>query len=358
MKKIVLLCLALLTLYNCKTLDLKEINLDKAAYEQLSDGLYANLKTTEGNMLVKFYDKESPVTVANFIGLAEGKIENKAKDKGQPFYDGTIFHRVIKDFMIQGGDPRGIGTGGPGYAFDDEKSDLKHSEKGILSMANSGPGTNGSQFFITEVPTPWLDGKHTIFGKVIKGLDVIDSIAGVKTGPGDKPVEKVVLEKVTVFSKGDAYKDYDPAKIFNEGKDKIEEFNKAYFTRKEKEMQEKIDSLKAGMQVTDDGLYYEITKKTEGKQPKAGDMVAVHYVGRLLTGTEFDNSIKRGEPIEFPVGTGRVIKGWDEGILLLKEGEEATFLIPPQLGYGVRGAGGVIPPNAWLLFEVELVKVK
>jgi len=358
MKKIVFLCLGLLTLINCKTLDLKEINLDKASYDILPEGLYANLKTNKGDMLVKFYEKESPVTVANFIGLAEGKIENKTKKKGEPFYDGTIFHRVIKGFMIQGGDPRGIGTGGPGYQFGDEKNDLKHSGKGVLSMANSGPDTNGSQFFITEVETPWLDGKHTIFGKVVRGEEVIDSIASVKTGAGDKPVDKVELEKVTVFTKGDEYKKYDAAKIFEEGKDKIEERNRAYIEKKEAEKQRKIDSLKSEMTETSSGLFYKITKKTDGIQPKAGDTVAVHYVGRLLSGTEFDNSIKRGEPIEFPVGVGRVIKGWDEGILLLKEGEEATFLIPPQLGYGVRGAGGVIPPNAWLLFDVELVKAK
>ncbi|MCL1690367.1 peptidylprolyl isomerase [Elizabethkingia anophelis] len=358
MKKVVFLCTVLLTLLNCKTLDLKEINLDKAAYEQLPEGLYGNLKTTKGDILVKFNDKESPVTVANFVGLAEGKIENSAKKKGEAFYNGTIFHRVIKDFMIQGGDPKGTGMGDPGYKFDDEKNDLKHTGKGILSMANSGPNTNGSQFFITEVATPWLDGRHTIFGKVVKGEQVIDDVANVEKGAQDKPKTDIVLEKVTIFTKGDAYKHYDAAKLFNEGKSKIAENNKVFVQKKEEEAKKKLEELKSGMTTTASGLMYKITKTTDGAQPVAGNTVSVHYTGKLTNGQVFDSSISRNEPIEFPVGTGRVIKGWDEGILLLKEGEEATFLIPPDLGYGARGAGGVIPPNAWLIFEVKLVKAK
>ncbi|MCW3167088.1 peptidylprolyl isomerase [Chryseobacterium sp. 09-1422] len=333
------------------------MNVDKETYEGLKDGLYANLQTTQGNLIVKFEDKKSPVTVANFVGLAEGKIDNKAKAKGVPFYDGTIFHRVIKDFMIQGGDPQGTGMGDPGYKFEDEKNDLKHTGKGILSMANSGPNTNGSQFFITEVATPWLDGRHTIFGEVVKGDDVIDKIANVEKGAQDKPKTDIVLEKVSIFSKGDEYKGYDAAKTFNEGKSKIAANNKAVAEKAEADAKKAIEDLKAGMQVTESGLYYKITKKTEGKAPKAGDNISVHYAGKLTNGTEFDSSFKRGEPLEFPVGTGRVIKGWDEGILLLKEGETATLLIPPAMAYGERGAGGVIPPNAWLIFDVELVKV-
>lgn len=348
----------------------KKMNVDKETYQSLNDGLYANFQTSKGNMIVKFEDQKSPVTVANFVGLAEGKIENKAKAKGLPFYDGTVFHRVIKDFMIQGGDPQGTGMGDPGYKFEDEKNDLKHTGKGILSMANSGPNTNGSQFFITEVATPWLDGRHTIFGEVVKGNDVIDAIANVEKGPQDKPKTDVVLEKVSVFSKGDAYKNYDPAKIFNEGKGKIQENNKVYLEkeaaekkRKEEEFaanqQKLVDDLKKEMQVTPSGLYYKITKSNpSGKAPQAGDMVAVHYAGKLVDGTEFDSSFKRNQPIEIPIGVGQVIRGWDEGIMLLKEGESATLLIPAELGYGTRGAGGVIPPNAWLVFDVELVAVR
>ncbi|WP_245539725.1 peptidylprolyl isomerase [Riemerella columbina] len=334
------------------------MNLDKEFYNALPDGVYAKMETSKGDMIIQFFDKEAPVTVANFVGLAEGKIENKAKKKGEPYYDGIIFHRVIKDFMIQGGDPTGTGMGDPGYKFDDERNDLKHEAKGYLSMANSGPNTNGSQFFITEVATPWLDGRHTVFGKVIKGLEVIDTIADVEKGAQDKPKEDVVIKKVEVFTKGDAYKSYDAAKIFNEGKGKIQEQNKAYDAKKEAEAAKKLEELKQGMTTTASGLMYKKTHETDGKAPKAGDSVAVHYAGRLVNGQEFDNSFKRGEPIEFPVGMGRVIKGWDEGIMLLKEGEKATLLIPSDLAYGARGAGGVIPPNATLIFDVELVKVK
>lgn len=366
-KKNLLIAMAAFSLSSCTPI-YKKMNVEKETYEGLQDGLYANFQTSKGNMIVKFEDQKSPVTVANFVGLAEGKIENKSKTKGVPFYDGTIFHRVIKDFMIQGGDPQGTGMGDPGYKFDDEKNDLQHTGKGILSMANSGPNTNGSQFFITEVATPWLDGKHTIFGKVVKGEEVIDAIANVEKGPQDKPRTDVVLEKVSVFSKGDQYKNYDAAQVFTEGKSKIAENNKAAMAKIEAEKKRKeeefaanqlkmVEDMKAGMQVTASGLYYKITKTTDGVAPKAGDEVAVHYAGRLVDGSEFDSSFKRNEPITFSVGNGQVIKGWDEGILLLKEGETGTFLIPSDLGYGARGAGGVIPPNAWLVFDVELVKV-
>ncbi|MBW3521638.1 peptidylprolyl isomerase [Chryseobacterium sp. NKUCC03_KSP] len=356
LNKNIILAAASVSLLSCTPI-YKKMNVDKETYEGLKDGLYANIQTTKGNLIVKFEDKKSPVTVANFVGLAEGKIDNKSKAKGVPFYDGTIFHRVIKDFMIQGGDPKGTGMGDPGYKFEDEKNDLKHTGKGILSMANSGPNTNGSQFFITEVATPWLDGKHTIFGEVVKGDDVIDAIANVEKGAQDKPKTDIVLEKVSIFSKGDEYKGYDAAKTFTEGKGKIAANNKAMAEKAEAEAKKALEELKAGMQVTESGLYYKITKKTEGKAAKAGDNVQVHYAGKLTNGTEFDSSFKRNEPLEFPVGTGRVIKGWDEGILLLKEGETATLLIPPAMAYGERGAGGVIPPNAWLIFDVELVKV-
>ncbi len=352
-KKILTFSLVLI-LINCKTLEI-----DKQTYDSLGNGLYANLKTTKGEMLVKFFDKESPVTVANFIGLAEGKIPNDAKKSGVPFYDGIIFHRVIKDFMIQTGDPQGTGMGGPGYRFEDEKNDLHHTGAGILSMANSGPNTNGSQFFITEVPTPWLDGRHTIFGEVIKGLDVIDTIAHVKTGAQDKPVETVAIEKVSIITKGEEYKNYDAAKFFEENKNLISERNKKYIEEKEKQATVKLEELKAGMTQTPTGLYYKITEKGNGAQAKAGDTVSVHYEGSLTNGNVFDSSFARNEPIEFPLGRGMVIKGWEEGISLLQEGDKAVFLIPPALGYGEQGAGGgVIPPNAWLLFKVELVKTK
>ena len=365
--KKILIAIAAISLTSCTPI-YKKMNVDKETYEGLKEGLYANFQTSKGNMIVKLEDKKSPITVANFAGLAEGKIDNKAKAKGVPFYDGTIFHRVIKDFMIQGGDPQGTGMGDPGYKFDDEKNDLQHTGKGILSMANSGPNTNGSQFFITEIATPWLDGKHTIFGEVVKGENVIDDIANVEKGPQDKPKTDIVLEKVSIFGKGDEYKNYDAAKLFAEGKGKIKDNNKAILAKIEADKKQKEEDfaknqekmatdMKAGMQSTPSGLYYKITKKTDGVSPKAGDQVSVHYAGKLIDGTEFDSSFKRNQPIEIGIGMGQVIKGWDEGIMLLKEGETATLLIPSDMGYGASGAGGVIPPNAWLIFDVELVKV-
>ena len=350
MKKVLFLFITTLFLINCKPI-YKKMNIDKTLYESLPNGVYAKMETSKGEMIIQFFDKEAPVTVANFVGLAQGTIENTAKPKGTPYYDGIIFHRVIKDFMIQGGDPTGTGMGDPGYKFDDEKNDLKHEGKGFLSMANSGPNTNGSQFFITEVSTPWLDGRHTIFGKVIQGLETIDAIANVEKGAQDKPKEDVLINKVTIFTKGEEYQNYNAEKIFNEGKNKIKENNQTLETKK-------FEQIKEGMQQTPSGLYYKITKQGEGKRAEKGNVVAVHYSGKLVSGQEFDNSFRRGQPIEFPVGIGQVIRGWDEGILLLKEGDAATFLIPPDLGYGARGAGGVIPPNAWLIFDVELVKVK
>lgn len=349
MKKILFLFISLI-LTNCKPI-YKKMNIDKTFYENLPNGVYAKMETSKGEMIIQFFDKDAPITVANFVGLAQGTIENTAKPKGTPYYDGIIFHRVIKDFMIQGGDPTGTGMGDPGYKFDDEKNDLKHEGKGFLSMANSGPNTNGSQFFITEVATPWLDGRHTIFGKVIQGLETIDTIANVEKGIQDKPKEDVVIKKVEIFTKGEEYKNYNAEKIFNEGKNKIKENNQALEAKK-------FETIKTGMQQTASGLYYKITKQGNGNPAEKGNVVSVHYSGRLVNGQEFDNSFRRGQPIEFPVGVGQVIKGWDEGILLLKEGDAATFLIPPDLGYGARGAGGVIPPNSWLIFDVELVKAK
>ncbi|MDL1913364.1 MAG: peptidylprolyl isomerase [Bergeyella sp.] len=336
----------------------KKMNIEKEFYSSLKEGIYAKLQTSEGVLIIKLEDKDSPVTVASFVGLAEGKIDNSAKKKGVPFYDGTLFHRVIKGFMIQGGDPKGTGMGDPGYRFDDEKNALQHIGKGIVSMANSGPNTNGSQFFITEVATPWLDGRHTVFGKVIKGQEVIDVIAAVEKSAQDKPITDVVLERVSIFTKGDAYKNYDAEKIFREGKNKIQENNWAYVKKQELEAQKNLEKLKEGMKKMPSGLLYKVKKRGKGKKVEQGNSVFVHYVGKLTNGTEFDNSFERGEPIEFTAGKGQVIRGWDEGILLLQEGDEATFVIPPDLGYGSHGAGSVIPPNAWLVFDVQITRIK
>lgn len=308
------------------------------------EGMYAKIKTNKGDIMLELEFEKTPLTVANFVGLAEGKIKNNKKKVGEPYYDGLKFHRVIADFMIQGGCPDGNGMGGPGYQFPDEiHTDLKHSGPGILSMANAGPGTNGSQFFITHKETPWLDGKHTVFGKVTEGQDVVDAIA-----QDDKIIE------IEIIRKGEKAKKFDSKAIFDKELEKLEK----QAAEKAKKAKEAIDALKKGAKVTSSGLAYKIIKKGTGAKAEAGKTVSVHYTGKLSNGTKFDSSYDRNQPIEFELGRGRVIKGWDEGISLLNVGSKATFIIPPDLAYGARGAGGVIPPNATLIFDVELVEIK
>jgi peptidylprolyl isomerase len=309
----------------------------------MENGLFAKFNTNKGEILVKLHYKKTPGTVGNFVALVEGKQPNNAKNEGTAYYNGLKFHRVIPNFMIQGGDPDGTGAGGPGYQFNDEiHPDLKHDQAGILSMANAGPGTNGSQFFITHEATPWLDGKHTIFGKVVNGQDIVNVIA-----QGDE------MKEVSIVRVGEEAKNFDALKAFNN-------FNAEKNLQKEKAKQketEAISKLTKGFDKTNSGLFYKITDNGTGTKAKKGKNVKVHYRGKLTDGSVFDSSFERNQPIEFPVGVGHVIAGWDEGILLLSEGDKATFVIPSQLAYGKRGAGGVIPPNATLVFDVELLKV-
>ena len=309
----------------------------------MQEGIYARFTTSKGQILVQLTHDKTPGTVGNFVALAEGNLENSAKPQGTPYYDGLKFHRVIADFMIQGGCPLGTGTGDPGYKFDDEfVSELKHDVPGVLSMANAGPGTNGSQFFITHTATPWLDGKHTVFGKVVEGQDVVDAIAQ------DDVIETLAIERV-----GDAAQNWNAVeafRVFENARAKREEEAK-------KAAQEALDKLAAGFDQTDSGLRYKIIQKGSGVQAEKGKSVSVHYEGSLDNGQVFDSSYRRKDPITFTLGIGQVIQGWDEGIALLQEGDKARFVIPSYLGYGERGAGGVIPPNATLVFDVELLKV-
>ncbi|MBT7424792.1 MAG: peptidylprolyl isomerase [Flavobacterium sp.] len=309
----------------------------------MNNGIYAKFKTPKGDILVNLEYEKTPGTVGNFVALAEGNLENNVKEQGTPYYDGLKFHRVIPDFMIQGGCPLGTGTGGPGYQFDDEiHPDLKHDAPGKLSMANSGPATNGSQFFITHIETSWLDGKHTVFGNVVEGQDVVDAVA-----QGDE----MSIEIIRVGTNAEAYNAVEAFRTFEGSRAKREEEEK-------KKQQEILDTVALGYDETTSGLRYKILQNGDGKQAIKGANVSVHYKGQLLDGTVFDSSYKRKQPIDFPVGVGPVIAGWDEGILLLKVGDKARFVIPSNLAYGESGAGGVIPPNATLIFDVELMDVK
>ncbi len=310
----------------------------------MQDGLYAKFNTTKGGILVALEYQKTPGTVGNFVALAEGNLENKVKPQGTPYYDGLKFHRVIPDFMIQGGCPQGSGSGNPGYKFDDEfHPDLKHDGPGVLSMANAGPGTNGSQFFITHIETAWLDNKHTVFGKVVNGQDVVDAIA-----QGDK-IE--TLEIVRVGAEAEAYNAVEAFRTFEGSREKRLAEAKAA-------AEAELDKLATGFNKTESGLRYQIIQEGKGNKAEKGKTVSVHYKGQLSDGTVFDSSYKRNQPIDFPLGVGQVISGWDEGISLLKVGDKARFVIPSHLGYGSAGAGGVIPPDATLVFDVELMDVK
>ncbi|BBM88772.1 putative peptidyl-prolyl cis-trans isomerase} [Spirochaetota bacterium] len=311
--------------------------------KNLKAGLYALLETTKGEILLLLEHEKTPLTVANFVGLIEGTKKSNIAS-GKPFYNGLKFHRVIDDFMIQGGDPKGNGTGGPGYAFEDEfHPTLKHNAGGILSMANSGPDSNGSQFFITHKETPWLDNKHSVFGRVVEGMDVVNKIK-----------KDDVIKKASIIRKGGAVKNYIANEEFfqqlrknNQKKQKNQSKTLiASFFKEQRALGRKFKS--------EDNVFYAIVKKGKGAAtPKRGDKVKLHYKGSFLDGMVFDSSYKRGEPVEFPL-TGKLIRGFEESILKMKKGEKRIAVIPPELGYGKAGAGP-IPPNTTLVFEIEVI---
>ena len=317
------------------------------AASALKDGLYAEIETTKGTIMAELYFEKTPLTVCNFVGLAEGKMKTNVR-QGKRYYDGLTFHRVIPDFMIQGGCPEGTGRGGPGYRFADEtRPDLKHDGPGILSMANAGPGTNGSQFFITHKATEWLDGKHTVFGKVVgkADQDVVDKIA-----KGDSIKS---MKIVRVGAKAKAFK-ADQAAF-----DSIQKEAAGAAARKtESAKKAGVDFLaankkKEGWTETKSGLQYKWLKKTEGPKPSASTVVTVHYRGTLIDGKEFDSSYKRNQTIQFPLN--RVIPGWTEGVQLMSKGSKIQLAIPYNLAYGPAGRPPVIPQYATLLFDIELI---
>ncbi len=355
-------------------------------YSDLDDGLYAEIVTNKGTMLAKLYYKEAPVTVANFVALAEGTHPEVTDSlKGKKYYEGIIFHRVIDKFMIQTGDPTGTGSGGPGYKFPDEfHPNLKHDKPGVLSMANSGPKTNGSQFFITEVPTPHLDGKHSVFGELVKGIEVQDTISNVKVA-SSKPIEDVVIQKVIIIRKGKDAKNFDAVKVYQEELPLIEERQKKL---KEEALAKQKEAAKAAAQnfstknkgfgrlvESPTGLVMYI-KDANGKKPTSQQKVLIDYAGYFEDGTLFDTSSatiakandkyneqrdKQGQYKPFPMiynETARLVPGFKEAMLNMKVGDRAKVFIPSYLAYGERGAGNVIPPNANLIFELEIIGIQ
>ncbi len=325
-------------------------------------GLYMEFKTNEGNFLCELYYKEVPLMVANIAGLTEGtrsfidpKSGNAVK---RPFYNGLIFHRVIDGFMIQGGDPLGSGRGGPGYALIDQISKtLKHDSEGILSMANAGPDTNGSQFFITLAPTPHLNGRHAVFGKVVEGMDVVRKIGKVKKDRSDRPVNDIVMKEVKILRIGDEAKSFDAEKEFAK-KSEVEKARQATRAKEAENFLKQLGVETGNIQTTKSGLQYYVRKAGSGSTPAKGQTITAHYAGYLTSGQKFDSSFDRNQPFSTAIGVGRVIPGWDEAFLSMTRGEKRVLIIPYHLGYGEGGYPGVIPPRATLIFDVELLDFK
>ena len=333
----------------------------------LDEGLYANLQTSKGEIILQLEIEKTPVTVANFVSLAEGRNEKVSDEfSGKKFYDGLIFHRVIDDFMIQGGDPTGTGSGGPGYQFADEFTDLSHIGPGILSMANAGPGTNGSQFFITHKETPWLDGKHTVFGKVIEGQVVVDSIAQNDT-----------IFKVNIIRKGSKAKKFDAPKIFSNHFEEIENLAKKAAERTAiiiKETLERFENHRAQATKTESGLRYFIFEKGDGPNVTNTNITNVNYSVYFEDGVLLDTSVlniaesyERVDPNRLAADAYKpitadvnkeaaMIEGFKEGVRLLKVGDKATLFLPYNLAYGEVG-NRMIPARSNLIFEIEVVSL-
>ncbi len=351
----------------------------KARYPDLEDGLYAEFVTNKGVMVAKLEQEKAPITVANFVSLVEGTNTMVKKDyKNNRFYDGLIFHRVINKFMIQGGDPLGTGQGGPGYKFRDEfHPDLKHDKAGILSMANSGPNTNGSQFFITELAKPYLDNSYNVFGELILGLNIQDSISNVKVNNNDKPLDDVVIEKLTIIRKGKLAKDFDASEIFEN------HFAEAEQAEQEKKAQEeailkstliKFKAQKANAVVLKSGLKYFVNEKGIGADLKENSKALVHYAvyfedGKLLETSNLEIAKKCGavnnkrkladkyQPITADIGPdAKMIPGFKEGLQQLRVGDKATLFVPYHLAYGESGNRS-IPGKSNIIFEVEVLKL-
>ena len=350
-------------------------------HPDLQEGMYAEFVTNKGTFIAELFYKATPMTVASFVSLAEGTSEMAEEQyRGEPFYDGLTFHRVIEDFMIQGGDPEGTGTGGPGYKFPNEIVDtLQHDSKGILSMANSGPDTNGSQFFITLKETPWLDGMHTVFGEVVQGMDVIDSIGAVETGPQDRPVEEIVMNEVNIIRKGSDAKDFNASEVLNR---ELEEFQ-AEAEAEEQRMAEqseanaqRFEEMKAEAEELESGVQIYFNEEGDGEKPDQGDTVLVEYAGYFADGKLFDTSIEEVakeygvfdprrkemngyQPIAAQYGPDpRMIPGFGEGLQQMRVGDKATIFIPSHQAYGEQGRAPLIPPDTDLVFELKLVDIQ
>ncbi|GAA4887122.1 peptidylprolyl isomerase [Flaviramulus aquimarinus] len=351
----------------------------KAQYPDLEDGIYAEFITNKGVMLAKLAEDKAPITVANFVSLAEGtNTMVDSKYKGKKFYNGTIFHRVIDNFMIQGGDPLGSGQGNPGYKFRGEfHPDLKHDKPGILSMANSGPNTNGSQFFITEIPKARLDNGYNVFGELVLGLDIQDSISNVKTNSKSKPIEDVVIEELNIIRKGKSAKSFDAPEVFNNHFAEDERLKKEKKAKAEailKATKDKFETQREKATTLDSGLKYFISESGTGEKLSNEAHVSTHYAvyfesGKLLETSKLEiaealdavnekrKAANKYEPITADIGPdARMIPGFKEGLQQLSVGDKATLFIPYHLAYGEAGTRG-IPGKSNIIFEVEILEL-
>jgi len=319
---------------------------DAALAAALDDGLFARISTTRGDIVVLLEHERTPLTVCNFVALAEGRMTSAGN---RPFFDGLTFHRVIDNFMIQGGCPQGTGMGGPGYRFPDEIDPaLRHDGPGVLSMANSGPGTNGSQFFITHVATPWLDDRHTVFGRVVQGQDVVNAIR-----QGDR------IDRVTIIRNGAG------ANAFRADQETFDALLRNAGAANAARIQVQREADIALMEqrypnasVSPSGLRWIVDRAGTGPRPAPGSTAVVNIRGRSLAGRYFHDSNLTGGSEELPVGTGAIIPGLDEAIMAMNTGEIRTVILPPELAFADRGVGDVVPPNSFLVFVIELVRVQ
>ncbi len=351
----------------------------KEKYPNLKDGIYAEFVTSKGIMVAQLFYKKAPHTVANFVSLAEGTntlVDSVYKDK--KFFNNTIFYRVIDSFMIQGGDPTGAGFGNPGYRFDDEfNPKLKHDKPGVLGMANDGPNTNGSQFYITEIPKPNLDNSHSVFGQVVLGLDVLDSITKVKTTLEGRPTKDVILKEINIIRKGINAKAFNAPNIFIAHFAKLERLQKTNEAKEQallKITREKFKTQNKKSIVLPSGLQYVVTKKGAGEKLTESSKVLADYAvyfdnGKLietskLETAEAQNTVNekrkasnKYKPIIANLSPdARMIAGFKEGLQQLSVGDKATLFIPYHLAYGSSG-NNAIPPKSDLIFEVEILEL-
>ena len=314
---------------------------------QLPDGLYAQITTDRGVIVCSLEYQKVPMTVMNFVGLAEGTLKANGV-AGKKFYDGLTFHRVEANFVIQGGDPNGDGSGGPGYEFPNEtRADLKHDAAGVLAMANAGPNTNGSQFYITLAAAAWLDGGYSVFGHVVQGMDVVKAIK-----VGDKMKSVRILRVGTAAGKFVVTQAAFDA-LVTKAKAGVEQGQKA---ARDAALATIAKTYK-GLTTTSTGLMYKVLTKGSGASPVSSSQVVVNYKGTLLDGTVFADTSTSGGSQTVTIAN-LSIKGWVEALLTMKPKEKRLLVIPPELAFGSRGYGNLVPANAFVVFELELVSVK